>query len=166
MDEVNIELGKGLAGIDREIHHTQRQIARIYWAIEALLDLAEKEGSAAAAGRLTRCEEEKARLEATLHRLRATQERGKATVSKEVLVDAIERLRRNLREGSIRKRRQMRETFVQKIEVGKERGTLYYTFPLYTLALDDVVYLVVYLESTPGAIRTRAHGSGGRRSIH
>ena len=162
LEEISKRFTQGTETLDFQIAQTERSFAQANRAIEELLDLAEKKGSAAAAGRLARREEEKARLEATLHRLRATQERGRATVSEEVLVDAIERLKRNLQEGSIREQRRMLKTFVQKIEVGKERGTLYYTFPLYALALDDAVYV----GSTPGAIRTRAHGSGGRCSIH
>lgn len=48
-------------------------------------------------------------------------------------------------------RRHILKNFVQKIEIGNEKGRLYYTFPLYALALDDVISL----ENTPGAIRTR-----------
>ena len=163
LEEVNKRFAEGMEGLDFQIARTERALAKTNRAIEALLDLAEKEGSAAAVGRLKRHEEEKTRLEATLRRLRAKLERGRVVVSAEVFAHAIEKLRGNLQEeGSILARGRILKTFVQRIDVGKERGTLYYTFPLYALALDDVVCL----ESTPGAIRTRAHGSGGRCSIH
>lgn len=162
LEEVNKRFAQGMEGLDFQIVPTGRALAKTNRAIEALLDLAEKEGSAATMGRLKRHEEEKTRLEATLRRLRAKLECGRVVVSAEVFADAIEKLRGNLQEGSILARRRILNTFVQRIDVGKERETLYYTFPLYALALDDIVYL----ESTPGAIRTRAHGSGGRCSIH
>lgn len=149
-------------GLDFQIAETERALAKTRKAIEALLDLAETEGSAAAARRLNKREQEKASLEATLHRLQARRERGRLTVSEEVFADAIQRLKENLLEGTTLARRRILKSFVQKVEVGKERGTLYYTFPPYVLSLDEVVYV----ESTPGAIRTRAHGSGGRCSIH
>lgn len=162
LEEVNKTLVQGMDGLDFEITHAERSLEKTNRAIEALLDLAERDGSAAATGRLRMREEEKDHLEATLHRLRARLERGRVRVSEEVFADAVQRLKGNLQEGSIRERRRVLKTFVQKIEATSDKGILYYTFPLYALALDDVVYL----ESTPGAIRTRAHGSGGRCSIH
>ncbi len=123
--------------------------------------MAEREGSVAAAGRLKTREEERVQLETRLQRLRAKRERVRVTVSQDVLADAIERLKAELQEGSIVARRRALKSFVHKIEVGKEKGTLYYTFPLQVLALNELVYL----GSTPGATRTRAHGFGGRRSI-
>lgn len=77
------------------------------------------------------------------------------------MADAIARLKGELQGDSIVARRRALRSFVQKIEVGKEKGTLYYTFPLHALALDELVYV----GSTPGATRTRAHGFGGRCSI-
>ncbi len=122
LEEVNAELTKGLVGVEEEIQETQRQITRLDRAIEALLDLAETEGSAAVAGRLKKREEEKASLEATLHRLQARRERGSVTVSEEVFADAIQRLRDNLQEGTTLARRRVLKSFVQKIEVGKRKG--------------------------------------------
>ena len=94
------------------------------------MTLTEKEGSVAAAGRLKTREEEKICLEATLRRLWARLERGRVTVFEDVFADAVYRLRVNLRDGSTLERRRVLKSFVQKIEVGGQRGTLYYTFPL------------------------------------
>lgn|GEM_PF-6451680 len=97
-----------------------------------------------------------------MHHLKPRLERGRIVISQGVFAHTAQRVRGNLQEGNILARMRILRSSVQKIEIGSERGALYYTFPLYTLALDNVVYL----ESTPGAIRTRAHGSGGRCSIH
>jgi len=149
LEEVNKRFSQGTEGLDFHIAETERALAKTRKAIEALLDLAETEGSAAAAGRLQKREEEKTRLETRLRCLEARLEQRKLTVSEEVFVDAVQRLRGKLHEGSILERRRVLKSFLQKIEVGKERGTLYYTFPLYALSLDELVYV----GSTPGGVR-------------
>ncbi len=60
---------------------------------------------------------------------------GRVAVSEELFREAVQRLKGNLQEGTVRRR--VPKSFVQKIEVGNETGTLYYTFPLYVLTLDD-----------------------------
>jgi len=115
LEEINKRFARGMEGLDFEIAQTQRSLARTNRAIEALLDLAEKEGSVAAVGRLKRREEEKARLETRSHRLQGRLERGGLSVSEEVLVDAIERLKGDLQEGSVLARRRILKSFVKRL---------------------------------------------------
>ena len=87
-------------------------------------------------------------------------ERGRLSVSEKVFAHAVEGLKGNLQEGSILARRCILKSFVTKIEVRKEKGTLYYAFPLYALAPEDAVYL----ESTPGGVQNKgAHSRTGLR---
>ena len=161
LEEVNRSFDKDSEDLDFEIARTERALAKVNRAIEALLDLAEGLGSVAAASRLKAREQEKATLDARLHRLRARRERGRLEVSKEVLEDAVEQLKGNLADASVTSLRRVLKTFVEKVEVRGKTGTLYYSFPLEALAMPTPVYV----GSTPGATRTRAHGFGGRCSI-
>ncbi len=69
-------------------------------------------------------------------------------MSEEVLLDAVETLKVELNQGSVRSKRRVLKTFVQKIEVLEKTGTLYYTFPLHALALPQPVCI----GSTPGGV--------------
>lgn len=130
LDEVNAELTKSLVGVEEEIHETQRQITRLDRAIEALLNLAEKEGSEAAGERLLKRETERRSLSVQLRSLLARKEEGRIEIEPQTLRHIVGEMHDTLNGRDVKAQRAMLQRFVQKVEVERQKGRLYYTFPL------------------------------------
>ena len=128
--EVNRRLADDLSGLDREIATTEREIAEKERAIKALLDLAETEGSKAAAERLKMREEERKALVRNLESLRWRREHQRIEVTDKVLLSILEQMAEGVQEGEVAARRRVLRQFVTNVEVGRKRGRLSYTFPL------------------------------------
>lgn len=128
--EVNQRLADDLSGLDTEIARTEKEIAGKEQAIGALLDLAETEGSNAAAERLRIREQERESLLRHLDALRWRREHERIEVGDDLLLSILEEMAQGVREGDVAGRRRVLRHFVTNVEVGRKRGRLWYTFPL------------------------------------
>ena len=128
--EVNRRLADDLSSLDQEIARAEREIAEKERGIEALLDLAETEGSNAAAERLRIREQERESLLRHLDALRWRREHERIEVGDDLLLSILEKMVEGLHEGDVAGRRRVLRHFVTNVEVGRKRGRLWYTFPL------------------------------------
>ena len=128
--EVNRRLADDLSGLDTEMARTERQIAKKERSIDALVDLAEAEGSRAAAERLKAREQERDTLLSNLEYQRWRREHQRIEVTDDFLLSVLEEMASGVQEGDVAARRTVLGQFVSNVEVGRKRGKLWYTFPL------------------------------------
>jgi hypothetical protein len=99
-------------------------------AIEALLDVVEQFGAAAAGPRIVATEAEKRQLEQELRVLQVRREQSHIEVSPEIVHHILAEAKEGLTSEDIQARRTVLKQFVDKVEMGNERGRLWYAFPV------------------------------------
>lgn len=130
LDAANGKLNEEAASLDGKIAHVRRRLSEVNRGIHNLLDLAEREGSAAARERLAQRESEKTRLGGELQSLLRRKAGRKLEVSEEVMTVALSRMREELDTGDVQTKRNVLKSFINRIEAERERARLWYTFPL------------------------------------
>jgi DNA invertase Pin-like site-specific DNA recombinase len=130
VEVVNSYLAADTAGLDAQIKQARSAIAKADEAIDNLLDLAERYGSEAAGDRIVEREQEKRRLERDLRSLLLRKERAGLRIEAEVLNDVVAQSRDELALADVQARRELLKCYVDKVEIGKDRGRLWYTFPI------------------------------------
>jgi site-specific DNA recombinase len=128
--EVNDILAEDAPTLRVEIEEKQRELADIDKAIEVLLDLAEKFGAASAGARLLERETERNELRAELGYLEAQQEMRRLTIEPEAVQQMLAEMKETLNSEDVKPRRALLSKLVAWVELGKETGTIAYTFPL------------------------------------
>jgi len=132
LQAINRKLNEEAAGLDGEIARVKRMLAEANRAIYNLLDLAERDGSAAARERLVEREVEKTQLQSELRSLLTRKAQSRLEVSEEVLSEALSQMRDDISTGDVAKKRDVLRRFIDRIEAEKKRARLWYTFPLAT----------------------------------
>lgn len=122
--EVNRRLADDLSGLDREIVRTEREIAEKERGVEALLDLAETEGSSAAAQRLKMRERERQALLTHLDSLQWRKEHQRIELTDDALLSILDEVAEGVQEGDISARRRVLRQFVTDIDIGRKKGRL------------------------------------------
>jgi site-specific DNA recombinase len=144
----------GIEQVEKELVEARDHLAELDRAIDGLVDAIEKRPSSALMTRLAGREQARDETVARVAELEAKHRCYQdIQLDPETLGLLIEQLRRGLRADRATVGNTLRR-IVTKVEVTKGGGTLYISVPPTVLSV-----------STPGATRTPAHGSGGRRSI-
>jgi flagellar motility protein MotE (MotC chaperone) len=128
--EVNDILAEDAPTLRIEIEEKQRELADIDKAIEVLLDLAEKFGAASAGARLLERETERKELQAELRYLETQQEMRRLTIEPEAVEQMLAEMKETINSDDVKPRRALLSKLVAWVELGKETGTIAYTFPL------------------------------------
>ncbi len=129
--EVNVHLSQGMDGLGLQIEEMRRRIAETTRAIENLLDLVERFGARAGAGRLLEREAERDQLERELRSLEARKAQSHIQVTPEVIYAIIAEARADLTNEDIKVRRAVLRRFVDHVEMGNDGGRIWYSFPLH-----------------------------------
>jgi len=135
LQAINRKLNEEAAGLNGEIARVKRMLSEANRAIYNLLDLAERDGSAAARERLVEREVEKTQLQSELRSLLARKAQSRLEVSEEVLSEALSQMRDDISTGDVAKKRDVLRRFIDRIEAERKRARLWYTFPLATGAI-------------------------------
>lgn len=130
LDAANGKLNEEAAALDGKIGRVRGRLSEVNRAVYNLLDLAERQGSAAARGRLAQRESEKASLEGELQSLSKRMAGAKLEVSEEVMKVALSKMREELDTGDVQAKRNVLRSFIDRVEAERERARLWYTFPL------------------------------------
>ncbi len=130
LDAANGKLNEEAASLDGKIARVRLRLSEVNRAIYNLLDLAERQGSAAVRDRLAERESEKTRLEGDLQSLLNRKARTKLELSEEVMRVALSKMREELDTGDVQTKRNVLRSFIERIEAEREQARLWYTFPL------------------------------------
>jgi hypothetical protein len=109
------------------------QVAILYsvvYILDVLLDLAEKFRAEIAGARLLERETERNELRAELRYLEAQQEMRRLIIEPEAVQQVLTEMKETLRSEDVKPRRALLSKLVAWVELGKETGTIAYTFPL------------------------------------
>jgi site-specific DNA recombinase len=143
IEEVNVYLTQDLVDLELRIEELHKKLADTERAIGNLLDLAETFGARAAAARLLEREAEREQLQREVMALEIRREQSHIEVSPSVVMDVIARAREGLTGEDLRVKQTLLRKFVDKVEMGNEEGTVWYTFPLAEMIPDlTLLYLV------------------------
>lgn len=111
--------------------------------------MAESFGGQATAERLLEREKERANLETTLQILEQRKQQQHLEVQPEVVEDVLASMREKLSTGTVRARRELLRQFIDRVELGRKSGKLYYySFPLETI-IPTGIWLVPPREFEP-----------------
>ena len=115
---------------EREIATNQKQLRRLEKAIANLLDMAELHPSADVIARLNQREQERDTLKRDQERLYRQIEQRSVRVDQKLVVNVLTDMKRKLREGELKVRKQVLRQVVEQIELGRDVARLHYRFPL------------------------------------
>ena len=115
---------------EREIATNQKQLRRLEKAIANLLDMAELHPSADVIARLNQREQERDTLKRDQERLHRQIEQRTMAVDQNMVVNVLTDMKRKLREGELKVRKQVLRQVVEQIELGRDVARLHYRFPL------------------------------------
>jgi hypothetical protein len=150
---VNVYLNQDTEGLEPRIEELRHKITQVDYAIEALLDVVEQFGAAAAGPRIVAREAEKRQLEQELRVLQVRREQSHIEVSPDIVRQILAEAKEGLTSEDIQARRTVLKQFVDKVEMGNEGGTVWYTFPLEEIMPGGMtgLYLVPPRECEPKA---------------
>ncbi len=130
VEATNRYLASDLGDVTRQINDAQARLARVDHAIEGLLDLVVEGIDANVKERLVALGQQKKRLQSQLKALRLKRERKRLEVPASEVRFLLTQAQEQLAGEDVLARRTLLKQFVASVEIGRERGRLWATFPL------------------------------------
>lgn len=129
VDEVNARLAD-TGSLDHQIRRVEKELREAERAVGNLLELAKVFGARSAGAELLKEEARRDRLGGELKALRDSKAQSRLEVSDGVLLAVLADMRGTLGGDDVRAKKALLQRLVEKVEIGNEKGKVWYTFPL------------------------------------